>query len=94
MLITSKYEEINPLHVEDFRYIMDNTYSKEEVVKMEIDVLKTRQFEMGNPTVKTFLRKFTRIYQDDDKTSSLQLEFSAYYPAELSLLDYGWLGLE
>ncbi|KAH6788573.1 Cyclin A3 [Perilla frutescens var. frutescens] len=89
MLIASKYEEINPPHVEDFCYITDNTYSKEEVVKMEADVLKTLRFEMGNPTVKTFLRKFTRICQEDDETSSLQLEFLAYYLAELSLLDYG-----
>ena len=51
-----KYEEINPPHVEDFVYITDNTYTKEEVVKMEADVLKSLKFEMGNPTVKTFLR--------------------------------------
>lgn len=89
MLIASKYEEINPPHVDDFCYITDNTYSKEEVVKMEADVLKTLRFEMGNPTVKTFLRKFNRICQKDDETSNLQLEFLAYYLAELSLLDYG-----
>lgn len=51
-----KYEEINPPHVDDFCYITDNTYTKEEVVKMEADVLKSLKFEMGNPTVKTFLR--------------------------------------
>lgn len=51
-----KYEEINPPHVDDFCYITDNTYSKDEVVKMEADVLKSLRFEMGNPTVKTFLR--------------------------------------
>ncbi|KAK6116268.1 hypothetical protein DH2020_049990 [Rehmannia glutinosa] len=88
MLIASKYEEISPPHVEDFCYITDNTYTKEEVVKMEADVLKSLRFEMGNPTVKTFLRKFTRIAQDDSEHSSLQLEFLGYYLAELSLLDY------
>ncbi|KAI3460182.1 hypothetical protein Pfo_016845 [Paulownia fortunei] len=89
MLIASKYEEISPPHVEDFCYITDNTYRKEEVVKMEADVLKSLRFEMGNPTVKTFLRKFTRIVQEDYENSSLQLEFLGYYLAELSLLDYG-----
>lgn len=88
MLIASKYEEINPPHVEDFCYITDNTYSKEEVVKMEADVLKSLRFEMGSPTVKTFLRKLTRTFQEDNETSSLDLEFLAYYLAELSLLDY------
>ncbi|KZV54549.1 hypothetical protein F511_01347 [Dorcoceras hygrometricum] len=88
MLIASKYEEITPPHVEDFCYITDNTYTKEEVVKMEADVLKSLKFEMGNPTVKTFLRRFTRIAQEDYKDSILQVEFLGYYLAELSLLDY------
>lgn len=51
-----KYEEIKPPNVEDFCYITDSTYTKEEVVKMEADVLKSLKFEMGNPTLKTFLR--------------------------------------
>ncbi|KAL6504605.1 putative cyclin-A3-1 [Orobanche hederae] len=89
MLIASKYEEITPPHVEDFCYITDNTYRKEEVVIMEADVLKSLKFEMGNPTVKTFLRRITRIAQEDYKCLSLQLEFLGYYLAELSLLDYG-----
>ena len=60
MLIVSsrKYEEISPTHVEDFCYITDNTYTKQEVVKMEFDVLKFLKYEVGNPTIKTFLRYF------------------------------------
>ncbi|XP_075516903.1 putative cyclin-A3-1 [Primulina tabacum] len=88
MLIASKYEEISPPHVEDFCYITDNTYTKEDVVKMESDVLKSLKFEMGNPTVKAFLRRFARMTQKDDNGCSLQLEFLGYYLAELSLLDY------
>jgi cyclin A len=56
MLIAAKYEEISPPHVEDFCYITDNTYTRQEVVKMESDILKLLEFEMGNPTIKTFLR--------------------------------------
>ncbi|KAL6560213.1 Cyclin [Orobanche hederae] len=88
MLIASKYEEISPPHVEDFCYITDNTYNKAEIVKMEEDVLKALRFEMGSPTVMTFLRRFTRIAQEDYESSSLQLEFLCCYLAELSLLDY------
>ncbi|KAE8100107.1 hypothetical protein FH972_018034 [Carpinus fangiana] len=88
MLIASKYEEISPPHVEEFCYITDNTYTKEEVVKMEADILKSLKFEMGSPTIKTFLRRFTRFAREGYKTSSLQLEFLGYYLAELSLLDY------
>ncbi|KAL2505963.1 Cyclin-A3-2 [Abeliophyllum distichum] len=91
MLIASKYEEISPPHVEDFCYITDNTYTKQQMVKMESDVLDSLKFEMGNPTVKTFLRGFTRIAQEDHMNPDLQLEFLGYYLAELSLLDYGCL---
>ncbi|XP_059636409.1 putative cyclin-A3-1 [Cornus florida] len=91
MLIASKYEEISPPHVEDFCYITDNTYTKEEVVKMEADILKSLKFEMGNPTIKTFLRRFNSVAQEDYGTPNLQLEFIGYYLAELSLLEYGCL---
>nr|GMD50696.1 putative cyclin-A3-1 [Ipomoea batatas] len=88
MLIASKYEEISPPYVEDFCYITDNTYTKQEVVKMEEDVLNALKFELGNPTIKTFLRRFTQIAEEDYKSQILQLEFLGYYLAELSLLEY------
>uniref|UniRef100_J3NEI8 Uncharacterized protein n=2 Tax=Oryza brachyantha TaxID=4533 RepID=J3NEI8_ORYBR len=91
MLIAAKYEEITPPHVEDFCYITDNTYTRQEVVKMESDILKLLKFEMGNPTIKTFLRRFMRSCEEDKKRSSLLLEFIGSYLAELSLLDYGCL---
>ncbi|XP_062098188.1 putative cyclin-A3-1 isoform X3 [Humulus lupulus] len=88
MLIASKYEEIGPPHVEDFCYITDNTYTMEEVVKMESDVLKSLKFELGSPTIKTFVRRFINIAQESNKPPNLHLEFLCYYLAELSLLEY------
>ncbi|XP_020587068.1 cyclin-A3-1-like isoform X2 [Phalaenopsis equestris] len=87
MLIASKYEEISPPHVEDFCYITDNTYTKRQVVEMESDILKFLNFEMGNPTVKTFLR-FLKAGHEDGEYPSLLLEFMGSYLGELSLLDY------
>ncbi|XP_057429736.1 cyclin-A3-4-like isoform X2 [Lotus japonicus] len=86
VLIASKYEEINPCHVEKLCFITDNTYNNEEVLKMEADILKSLDFEMGNPTVKTFLRRFTGIGCQDKK-----FEYLTYYLAELSLLEYDCL---
>ncbi|XP_022982232.1 putative cyclin-A3-1 isoform X1 [Cucurbita maxima] len=88
MLIASKYEEISPPHVEEFVYITDNTYNREEVVEMEADILKSLEFELGSPTIKTFLRRFTMIAQETYEFNTLQFEFLGYYLAELSLLDY------
>uniref|UniRef100_A0A7N0UX07 Cyclin N-terminal domain-containing protein n=1 Tax=Kalanchoe fedtschenkoi TaxID=63787 RepID=A0A7N0UX07_KALFE len=89
MLIAAKYEEISPPNVDDFCYITDNTYTKQQVVKMEADVLKSLDFEMSRPTIKTFQRIFTRVIQVKLKAPNLQFEFLGYYLAELSLLDYG-----
>ncbi|CAA0407160.1 unnamed protein product [Arabidopsis thaliana] len=88
MLIASKYEEITPPNVDDFCYITDNTYTKQEIVKMEADILLALQFELGNPTTNTFLRRFTRVAQEDFEMSHLQMEFLCSYLSELSMLDY------
>ncbi|KAK7283268.1 hypothetical protein RIF29_12678 [Crotalaria pallida] len=88
MLIAAKYEEIKPPHVEDFVSITDNTYNEAEVVKMEADILKSLSFEMGNPTVKTFVRWFAKVGLGNNKAKKLQFECLCYYLAELSLLEY------
>ncbi|KAJ4806295.1 Cyclin family protein [Rhynchospora pubera] len=89
MLIASKYEEITPCNVKDLCYITANTYDKQEVVSMEGDVLEFLKFEMGNPTVKTFLQRFIEAGQGDSKSPNSVLEFLAHYLAALSLIDYG-----
>ncbi|XP_078152263.1 cyclin-A3-1-like isoform X2 [Carex rostrata] len=89
MLIASKYEDITPPHVNDFCFVTADTYNKQEIVEMESDVLAFLKFEMGNPTVRTFLRRFIRDGQEYSKYSNLELEFLAHYLAELSLIDYG-----
>ncbi|GMJ00559.1 Cyclin A3;1 [Hibiscus trionum] len=91
MLIASKYEEITPPHIDDFCYITDNSYTKEEVVEMEKDVLKLLDFEIGIPTTRSFLRVVMRATQEKCKYQEFQLEFLSCYLAELSLLDYGCL---
>jgi len=56
LVLSRKCEEITPPHVEDFYYITDNTYTRQDVVKMEFDILNFLKYEMGNPTVKVFLK--------------------------------------
>ncbi|KAK7410617.1 hypothetical protein VNO78_01553 [Psophocarpus tetragonolobus] len=91
MMIASKYEEICAPQVEEFCYITDNTYFKEEVLQMESAVLNFLKFEMTAPTVKCFLRRFVRAAQGVDEVASLQLECLTNYIAELSLLEYSML---
>ncbi|GMI78065.1 Cyclin A2;4 [Hibiscus trionum] len=91
MLIASKYEEICAPRVEEFCFITDNTYVREEVLKMESQVLKYFGFQLFAPTAKTFLRRFLRAAQASYTTPSLELEYLANYLAELTLMDYGFL---
>lgn len=91
MLIASKYEEICAPRVEEFCFITDNTYAKEEVVKMENKVLNFLDFRLSVPTTKKFLRRFIQAAQVSYKVPSVELEFLANYLAELTLLEYSFL---
>ncbi|KAI5084320.1 hypothetical protein GOP47_0000489 [Adiantum capillus-veneris] len=91
MLIASKYEEICAPQVDEFCYITDNTYNREEVLEMERSVLNHLHFELTGPTTKSFLRRFVRAAQAGQKSPTLQLEFLGNYLAELTLLEYGFL---
>ena len=50
LMIACKHEEINVPKVEDFIYITDNAYTKEEVFKMENDVLSKLNFSLLYPS--------------------------------------------
>ncbi|KAK9743487.1 hypothetical protein RND81_03G242800 [Saponaria officinalis] len=91
MMVAAKYEEICAPQVEEFCYITDNTYFKDEVLQMESAVLNFLKFEMTAPTTKSFLRRFVRAAQVTNEISSIQLECFANYVAELSLLEYHML---
>ncbi|XP_038899127.1 cyclin-A2-1-like [Benincasa hispida] len=91
MLIASKYEEICAPRVEDFCFITDNTYTKEEVVEMESEVLNLLHFRLSVPTTKTFLRRFIQSAHASYKVPCIELEFLANYLAELTLVEYSFL---
>jgi len=83
MLIASKYQEIYPPEVRDFVHITDKAYTKEEVLEMEGNMLRTLQFNLTVPTSLTFLERFTRLANLDKKSS-----FFSHYIIELALCDY------
>ncbi|MCL7049720.1 hypothetical protein MKW94_012820 [Papaver nudicaule] len=93
MLIASKYEEICPPGVKELCFITDNTYSRAEVLKMEREVLNSLCFQLSAPTVKTFLRRFLHAAHASHKVPCVELDFLAYYLAELTLVDYSFLKL-
>ncbi|KAK8684118.1 hypothetical protein V6N13_040152 [Hibiscus sabdariffa] len=91
MMIASKYEEISAPQVEEFCYVTDNTYWKDEILQMESAVLNCLKFELTVPTSNFFLRQFVCAAEMINQIQSLQFECLANYIAELSLLEYTML---
>uniref|UniRef100_A0A1J3CSD6 Cyclin-A2-3 n=1 Tax=Noccaea caerulescens TaxID=107243 RepID=A0A1J3CSD6_NOCCA len=91
MLIASKYEEINAPRIEEFCFITDNTYTRDQVLEMENQVLKHFSFQIYTPTPKMFLRRFLRAAHASHLRPSLEIEFLASYLTELTLMDYHFL---
>jgi len=89
MLIASKYEEIYAPQVDEFCFITDNTYAREEVLEMETRVLNTLGFELTTPTTKTFLRRYLKVARADPN-----LEYLSSYIAETSQLSYQLVGVD
>ncbi|CAN7116648.1 unnamed protein product [Brassica rapa subsp. narinosa] len=92
MFIASKYEEIFAPRIEEFCFITDNTYTKDQVLEMESQVLKHFGFQIYTPTSKTFLRRFLRAaHASDLQKPRVEMEFLANYLIELTLIDYEFL---
>jgi len=82
MLIASKFEEIDPPKVNDFVYITDNAYTRDDILLMECTMLTTLGFNIVVPTPAHFLDRLQGANQCD----SLHREVSQYL-LELALLD-------
>ena len=56
LMITGKYEEIYPPVLKDYVAVCDNAYKREDVLRMEADVLATLQFDLTQPSSFYFLQ--------------------------------------
>jgi cyclin B len=86
MFIGAKYEEICPPEIKDFIYISANTYTKDEIMRMELLMLTSLGFNITVPTAYPFIKRSLQVI-NADRTSSLL----ALYISELALLDYSML---
>jgi len=71
LLLAAKYWEIWPPAIEEFVYISDNTYTKQEVLHMESVLLQTLQFKLTAPTSWEFSRRFCKAAHADRTTECL-----------------------
>lgn len=63
MFLAAKYEEMYIPSIEDFVYMTDNTYTKSDIRRMEIQILKTLNFIIAKPISLNFLRRFSKAGQ-------------------------------
>ncbi|XP_077139531.1 G2/mitotic-specific cyclin-B3 [Ranitomeya variabilis] len=83
VLIASKFEERCPPCLDDFLYICDDAYKREELTAMEMDVLQKLNFDINIPIPYRFLRRFGKCAHASMETLTL-----ARYICELTLQDY------
>jgi len=82
MFIAAKFEEIHPPELNDFVYITDNAYTKDDILSMECTMLTTLSFQVVVPTAVHFVD----ILQRASGCDALGKEVMQYV-LELALLD-------
>ena len=94
LMIACKHEEINVPKVEDFIYITDNAYTKDEVFQMENDVLSKLNFSLLYPSPIKFYEYLSLHFNFDKKKHMmgkylmesflLDINVNKYKPATIS----------
>ncbi|KAG8448083.1 hypothetical protein GDO86_015248 [Hymenochirus boettgeri] len=86
VLIASKFEERCPPCLDDFLYICDDAYRREELVAMEMEILQKLNFDINIPVPYRFLRRFAKCAHANMETLTL-----ARYACELTLQEYDFV---
>jgi len=82
-LIACKVDERIPPMVDDFLYVCDDAYSRDQLMKMERKMLSVVGFDLGYSLTYRFLRRFGRVCKLTMPVLTL-----ARYILELSLMEY------
>lgn len=83
MFIAGKYEDIYPPDMKEYLFMTNNTYGKEELIRLESDILDKIEFNMTYPTSLRFLEIYKKII------NLKEIDFyRCRYFIEIALLDY------
>jgi cyclin B len=86
MLVASKVEEICTPLVSDFVYVCDYSFSAEQILSLEVDMLTALGFNLTPATPLHFVRRFSKAARSDSRTHTL-----SKYITELALIEYAML---
>ncbi|KOB75539.1 Cyclin 3 [Operophtera brumata] len=83
LFIASKFDERIPPLIDDFLYICDGAYTLSQLLKMEMNILRVVDFDLGVPLSYRFLRRYARCARVSMPTLTL-----ARFVLEQCLLEY------
>lgn len=86
MFVASKYEEMYAPEVEDFVYVSDKAFNREDVLHCESVVCNRLGFVFSVPTPFHFAQRFAKVAALNERN-----EHFMYYLMELALLEYSFL---
>ncbi|XP_027948774.1 G2/mitotic-specific cyclin-B3 isoform X3 [Eumetopias jubatus] len=79
-------QESYPPCVDDFLYICDDIYQRDEMLTMEISILQTLKFDINIPIAYHFLRRYARCLRANMKTLTL-----SRFICEMTLQEYDYV---
>ncbi|XP_065771314.1 G2/mitotic-specific cyclin-B3 isoform X5 [Muntiacus reevesi] len=85
-MIAAKFEERCAPSVNDFLYICNDIYKRDEMLAMEASILKILKFDINIPIAYHFLRRYARCVYASMKTLTL-----SRFICELTLLEYDYV---
>lgn len=83
LLLASKYEDFWHPRVTDLISISAESYTRDQMLKMEKTILKKLKFRLNEPTLYVFMLRFLKAAQSDMKFERL-----AFYLIELCLVEH------
>ncbi|ORX66600.1 hypothetical protein DL89DRAFT_270138 [Linderina pennispora] len=88
LLLAAKYEETRVPSISDIIFMVENTYSADEIKKAERYLLRTLNFDLGWPGPLSYLRRISKANDYDAATRTL-----AKYLVEVTLIDERFIGV-
>ncbi|KAK9448694.1 cyclin-like protein [Limtongia smithiae] len=87
LFVAAKFEEINCPSVKEIRFMVDNTYTVDEIFKAERFMIGLLEFNLGWPGPMSFLRRTSKADDYDLDTRTL-----AKYIIEITIMDERFVG--
>ena len=88
MLIAAKYWEIYPPTIDDFVYISDHTYDRQQVLSMERSILQALHFQLTVPTAWEFGRRLHALCCMSEAEGHLMEYVMEAFMQEKDVLDW------